>query len=213
MDRTRVGARALDRRPKPARSIPVAGPRTEDISCRDRAARPIMDTMDHRDSKKVSAAQLKEIGLFGALSDETLEQLAAELPVLTFDVGRRVVEEGDTARDMFVVIDGELEVLKRSRIGNEVRVAMLGPSNWFGEMSILDVQPRSASVRAVAPSRLMRITAEDVERLLYRRDVKAYALFVMNIARELSRRLRVADGILAQLVGTVTDEYISRPRR
>ncbi|MEO0325693.1 MAG: hypothetical protein AAF447_22240, partial [Myxococcota bacterium] len=54
---------------------------------------------------------------------------------------------------------------------------------------------------------LVKITTEDVETLLYRRDVKAYALFVMNIARELSRRLRVADGILAQFVSTVADTY------
>ena len=50
--------------------------------------------------------------------------------------------------------------------------------------------------------------AEHVDQLLYRRDLKAYALLVMNIARELSRRLRVADGILSQFVGSVTDQYL-----
>lgn len=158
-------------------------------------------------------AVLREIGLFGGLDDETLSMLASELPIERVMVGTRVVNEGDPAREMFVVVDGELEVLKKSRSGSEVRVAMLGPSSWFGEMSILDVQPRSASVRALAPSRVMRISAESVDRLLYRRDLKAYALFVMNIARELSRRLRVADGILAQLVGTVNEEYVVKSRK
>ena len=158
--------------------------------------------------------QLREIGLFGGLDDETLQVLARELPIERITVGTRVVNEGDPAREMFVVLDGELEVLKKSRSSaSEVRVAMLGPSSWFGEMSILDVQPRSASVRALAPSRVMRVSAESVDRLLYRRDLKAYSLFVMNIARELSRRLRVADGILAQLVGTVTEEYVTTSRR
>ena len=115
---------------------------------------------------------------------------------------------------MFVVLDGELEVLKRSRTGsNEVRMALLGPASWFGEMSILDVQPRSASVRALAPSRVLRISAESVDRLLYRRDMKAYSLFLMNLARELSRRLRIADAVLAQLVGAVNEEYIPRRPR
>ena len=163
---------------------------------------------------RVEVSQLREIGLFGGLDEETLTVLSREIPIERVMVGTRVVNEGDPAREMFVVLDGELEVLKKSKTSSsEVRVAMLGPSSWFGEMSILDVQPRSASVRALAPSRVMRVSAESVDRLLYRRDLKAYSLFVMNIARELSRRLRVADGILAQLVGTVTEEYVPRSRR
>lgn len=167
-------------------------------------ARPAIDRVD--------PAMLREVGLFGGLDDETLRVLCTELPVERVGVGTRVVAEGDPAREMFVVLDGELEVLKRARSGSEIRVAMLGPGGWFGEMSILDVQPRSASVRALAPSRLLRVSAESVDRLLYRRDLKAYSLFVMNIARELSRRLRVADGILAQFVGTMADEYVSKTK-
>lgn len=151
---------------------------------------------------KITSAMLADVGLFGGLSDETLSALADELQAQAFEVGQNVVTEGDTAREMFVVMAGELEVLKHGP-GGETRVALFGPGDWFGEMAILDVQPRSATVRAVAPSLAMRISADDVENLLYRRDLKAYALFVMNIARELSRRLRVADGVLSQLANTV----------
>ena len=112
---------------------------------------------------------------------------------------------------MYVIVAGELEVVKLGR-GGEVRVALLGPGDWFGEMAILDVQPRSATVRAVAPTMLVQMSAEHVDRLLYRRDVKAYALLIMNIARELSRRLRVADGILSQMFTAVAEEYV-RPSR
>lgn len=160
--------------------------------------------------RPISPAVLREIGLFGGLDEQTLEVLARELPVEQVMVGARVVSEGDAAREMFVVVSGELEVLKRSPGGSEVRVAMLGPGGWFGEMAIVDVQPRSATVRALAPSLLLRITAEHVDRLLYRRDLKAYSLLIMNIARELSRRLRVMDGILSQFVGSVNDQYIKR---
>jgi CRP-like cAMP-binding protein len=114
---------------------------------------------------------------------------------------------------MFVVVAGELEVVKKGESGGDVRVAVLGPGDWFGEMSIIDVQPRSASVRAVAPTLALSVTAEHVENLLYRRDVKDYALFIMNIARELSRRLRVADGILAQFYAALSHQYGPMPRR
>ncbi len=157
---------------------------------------------------------LREIGLFGALSDDVLEFLVETLPVVTYEVGDHVFREGDHAREMFVVLGGEIEVLKRAKRGSEARVAMLGPGDWFGEMSILDVMPRSATVVAVAPSKLLKITSESLD-ALYRRDLKAYALIVLNIARELSRRLRVADTIIADFVANVLDEYVrpSSPTR
>ena len=160
-----------------------------------------------RPGPRITADMLRDIGLFGGLDDETLGVLARELPTRHAEVGETVVEEGDTSREMFVVIGGELEVVKRGPSGGEFRVALFGPGDWFGEMSILDVQPRSATVRAVAPTILVRLSTEHVERLFYRRDLKAYALFIMNIARELSRRLRVADGILGQFVTVVGDAY------
>lgn len=160
----------------------------------------------------VRREQLRDIGLFGGLSDQSIDELIAELKTEQVEPGTLVLREGELAREMFVVLGGELEVLKRGAHGAEARVAMLGPGDWVGEMSIIDVMPRSATVRALAPSLLLKITAEDMDRL-YRRDVKSYALFVLNIARELSRRLRVADGILAGVIASVWDEYLGAGRR
>jgi len=155
---------------------------------------------------------LREIGLFGALADDVLEYLAHSLPVEVIAPGDAVFREGDQAREMFVVLSGECEVLKRGKRGGEARVALLGPGDWFGEMSILDVQPRSASVIAVAPARLLRITSEALD-TLYRKDLKSYSLIVLNISRELSRRLRVADGIIADFMANVFDEYVVSSRK
>jgi len=169
-----------------------------------------MDTPpSERPRARITAQILKDVGLFGGLDDETLTLLARELPTEHVEVGHVVVQEGDTSREMFVVVAGELEVVKEAKSGQEVRVALFGPGDWFGEMAILDVQPRSASVRAVAPTMLVRFDTEHVDRLLYRRDVKAYAMLMMNIARELSRRLRVADGIIAQMMTSVSEAYIA----
>ena len=168
--------------------------------------------MSRPPTPKLTPDHLADIGLFGGLSQETLETLASSLPTSRIEAGDMVVEEGDLSTQMFVVVAGELEVVKKGESGGDVRVAVLGPSDWFGEMSIIDVQPRSASVRAVAPTLVLSITAEHVENLLYRRDVKDYALFVMNIARELSRRLRVADGILAQFYAALSHQYGPTPR-
>ena len=67
--------------------------------------------------------ELRQVGLFGAVNDEALEFLAAKLVVLQPAPGDVVFHEGDAARDMFVVMNGEMEVLKRSHHGVEARVA------------------------------------------------------------------------------------------
>jgi len=158
-------------------------------------------------SERPLAARLREIGIFGGMSGTTLERLCAALPVLQSQPGDRIVEEGEAARALYVILSGEVEILKRSTQGTDVRVALLGGGDWFGEMSLLDIQPRSASVVCVAPAALLRITNRDVDELLYRADLKGYTLLVMNIARELSRRLRVADGILVDLQMTLNTEF------
>jgi len=154
--------------------------------------------------------ELREIGLFGALSDEVIGYLAKTLETRLVPPGETIFREGDPAHDMFVVLDGEVEVVKQSHQKHDHRVAILGPKDSCGEMSLIDVQPRSATVRTLAPSRLLRITSEDFDRL-YRHDLKSYALVTLNIARDLSRRLRVADGILADFTASVLDHRI-KPR-
>src|SRR5262249_46742720 len=144
-----------------------------------------------------SIARLGEIGLFGGLGRDALRGFVGDVEVAEMSAGSIVFKEGDSGREMFLILDGEIEVLRRSKRGHEPCVAMLGPGDWFGEMSILDVLPRSATTRVLSPARLLRLSAHDLD-ALYRKDMKAYALFVLNVAREMSRRLRVADGLLAE---------------
>ena len=161
------------------------------------------------DPASIAPSDLRNIGLFGALSDEVLGFLAGMLTVVQPTAGDTIFREGEEASEMFVVLGGEMEVMKKSRAAVDARVAVLGPGDWFGEMSIVDIQPRSATVRALAPGRLIRITAADLD-ALYRHDVRSYAIIVLNLARELSRRLRVADGILADLIANVVESYIAK---
>jgi CRP-like cAMP-binding protein len=161
---------------------------------------------------ELSPAILREIGLFGALPEDVLLRLAQNLSVVEVDTGATLFREGEDGRAMYVVLRGEVEVCKKSQRGTDARVALLGPGDWFGEMSIVDVQPRSATIRALAPSSLLCITTADLDHL-YRQDLKAYAIIVLNLARELSRRLRVADGVLADLIANVFDTMYARRER
>jgi len=159
-----------------------------------------------------SIDRLREIGIFGALSDEVLAHIAKSMEQVNLQPGHTVFAEGDAGREMYVVLDGEVEVLKKSRRGRDQRVAILGPNDAFGEMSIIDVQPRSATVRTLGPTRLLRIRSDDLDQL-YRTDLKGYAILVLNLARDLSRRLRVTDGLMADFAASVLDEYVPKKPR
>ena len=154
--------------------------------------------------------RVRDIGLFGGLGDDVLRSFVAALEVNELAAGAVVFKEGESGRELYVILDGEVEVLRRSKRGHETRVAILGPGDWFGEMSVLDVPPRSATTRVLAPTHLLRSSPRHELDTLYRRDTRSYSLLILNIAREISRRLRVADGLLADLVTNVMDEYTRR---
>lgn len=98
---------------------------------------------------------------------------------------------------MFVLERGLVTVVRRWR-GREYRLRDLGPGDCFGEMALIDLFPRSASVVAIQDCSAIRLTNTDLMRV-YEADVEQFALIQMNIARELSRRLRTADERLFRL--------------
>ena len=158
-------------------------------------------------SDRVGVAELRDVGLFGGLGDEALQHLASSLKILKRGADELIFREGDQAREFYVLLRGEVEVFKALKGGAEARLATLSPGHWFGEMSVLDVQPRSASVRALSSCRLLVVTSRDLD-ALYRRDLKSYTLVVLNVARELARRLRLVDELVADFIGSVRNQHI-----
>lgn len=153
-------------------------------------------------ARRPSQELLRQQALFGALSDGALAFLAERLEVRAVAAGAVLFEEGDAGRALYVLVDGEMEVVKASSGGVQTRVALLGPGDWTGEMGVVDIQPRSATVRTTAETLVVVLSSADLD-ALYRFDLKAYTMLVLNVARELSRRLRVADTLLAQIASSV----------
>jgi CRP/FNR family transcriptional regulator, cyclic AMP receptor protein len=162
----------------------------------------------------LSAAVLRDNRLFQGVDDATLDRLAKELQAELVNPGDLLMAEGDVARHMFVIINGELEVLTHGGGNNaDVRVALLGPGDWVGEMAVLDVQPRSATVRVLAPTMVLRLGPDELRRLVQDHDVAQYARMMANIARGLGRRLRVADRLIAQTSASLAKEYVTESMR
>lgn len=140
----------------------------------------------------LDASWLRSLPLFGGLEGGCLDVFTSAAEPIEVKAGAAVYEEGERAEHLFLVESGELTVQKG---GDGQELAILRRGEFFGEMSFLDMQPRSATVRAKTDVVLWRWPYCQLH-AVYRSDPKAYLLVVMNIAREISRRLRRADEVI-----------------
>jgi len=137
-------------------------------------------------------AFLSATPFFGGLSDASLDLLISMLVERRFEIGATVVAEGEPGRSMFIVHSGELVVSKLGVSGGVVRVTSLEPGDFFGEMTLIEMQNRSATVVAESPAVLYELTSRQLY-TYYKADIHAYVVVLQNISRELCRRLRRAD--------------------
>ena len=137
---------------------------------------------------------LQQMPIFGAISAQTLEFLLEPAPSVTRKPGEFFFREGEPAQAMFVLETGHVTVCK-SWQQHDLLLRRLGEGDCFGEMALLDLFPRSASVRAASHCRAIELTPANLYRL-FERDPTEFAVIQMNIGRELSRRLRATDELL-----------------
>ena len=135
---------------------------------------------------------------FGGLLESSLDLLISMLVCRCFDDGVTVIAEGDPGRSMFVVHSGVLAVSRLGTAGRAIRMSRLEPGDFFGEMTLIEPQNRSATVVTETPTVLYELTARNLY-TCYKTDVHAYVMVLQNINRELCRRLRRADNRIAEL--------------
>ena len=105
-----------------------------------------------------------------------------------FDVGDVIFEEGSSGRELFVVLEGQIEIAKITGAGKTV-IVTLGKGEFFGEMAVIDGSSRSATAIAAAPkTRVMRINHARFVYLVSQQP--AFALMIMDA---LSKRLRLSN--------------------
>lgn len=132
---------------------------------------------------------MKKGTLFGSLSASELEHLTQGLAERRLPADAILIREGEPGDRAYLIVDGELEIIKSLGEQGERLMAVLGAGEFIGEMSLLNPdQPRTASARTRGPARLLEMTPADFDRLLRRNPVLMY-----EVARELSRRLRDSD--------------------
>ena len=133
-------------------------------------------------------AFLKRVPLFSGLTDSQIERLAAGSVRRSFPKGRTIVAEGEPSQSLYVLLSGRAKVPRSDTEGKEVILAVLGPGECFGEMSLIDDAPRSASVITIESCDFMSINKEGFKAMLM-----SSPEICMRIMKGLVKRLREAD--------------------
>ncbi|MFH2129483.1 MAG: cyclic nucleotide-binding domain-containing protein, partial [bacterium] len=124
------------------------------------------------------------------LSREDVEQLCLVMSMVDVKKGEIFIREGEDSDSVFIIQEGEVEVVKKEASSNQwYPLAMLKKGESIGEVSLLDNNPRSASVRAAIDSKLLEIKVDDLNAMASANDSVTSRIKV-NLAREMGKRLR-----------------------
>jgi CRP/FNR family transcriptional regulator, cyclic AMP receptor protein len=134
---------------------------------------------------------LQKMPIFGGIREDILQFILDASPSVAAPKGKFFFREQDAASSMFVLEQGKVAILKSWK-GHEYLLHELNAGDCFGEMSLIDLMPRSASVLATEDSVAIEIASATLYQV-YTRDLEQLALIYMNMGREVSRRLRETD--------------------
>jgi CRP/FNR family cyclic AMP-dependent transcriptional regulator len=147
---------------------------------------------------------LKNMPVFGGLNSSAIQLILELSTFVEVAKGEYFFRQGDDSNSTFVLESGRVAVLK-SWNGSQYTLRRMGVGDCFGEMALIDFGPRSASVMAEADATAIEFSPSCLLEIA-KRDLEQYALVYMNMARELSRRLRRADDRLFEVEAEVHSE-------
>lgn len=133
--------------------------------------------------------QLARVPFFDGLTRDALALIARVTTEESHALGTRIFQYGDPGDKLFIILDGKVRISREVAGMGEEALAVLGPGDVFGEMSILDESPRSADARVHERCRLLVITKDAFDDLLFQHKELAYEV-LWNCVRMLSARLR-----------------------
>ncbi len=143
---------------------------------------------------------LKNAAIFEDLEDRDFARISACGVEKNYKKGDVILMEEESGSALFVIIKGEVKVVRIGDDGREVILSILGPSDIFGEMALLDGETRSASVIALEQAELFMIHRKDFLALLHE-----YPSIAISLLRHLTQRLRRADALIKSL--SLKDAY------
>jgi CRP-like cAMP-binding protein len=151
--------------------------------------------------------------VFHGLREDTLRVLLAASNIACVPAGEYFFRQGGDALYMYVLESGEVGI-EKSWLDRELDLGKLGPGDCFGEMALIELSSRSASITAVSDCTAIEISAVHLQSV-HDFDIEQFIVIQSNIARELCRRLRMADESRLRAVparADFTDSQLSWPQ-
>lgn len=142
---------------------------------------------------------LMKTSFYGGLEPAAAELLTEQLTERRYAKGETVVREGEPGKSMFIVQSGVLHLCRTKPDGAELKLRLVHPGDFIGATALVEMEPRPFTVVADQDAVLLELTCQDLYKL-YRKDLKAWAMVVMNINRELCRHLRSAGQLVSRLM-------------
>ena len=133
-----------------------------------------------------------EMNLFDALAPEAFRKILGAASRITMDAGSVIIREGKKGESMYILMDGQVRVYKRGDKEEEIQLAVLGAGSVFGEMSLFDGQPSSATVLTTQESILLEIGRDDLFEFM-RENPEIGIPLMHTLIYILSSRLRKAN--------------------
>jgi len=141
---------------------------------------------------------LKEITVFGGLSEEQLRAVLKLLRCVSYKANETVFRQGEEPSHIYIIRQGEVKIIV-SRFDEPLEIASFKTGQCFGETSVIGIQSHSASAYAVTDTELI-VLERNALFSLFESDKELFGLLVLNIARETCRRLHRTDQILLNYV-------------
>lgn len=149
---------------------------------------------------------LRQNILFSILTDGQLQQLTNISSEINLSAGAYLFHEGDSSKEIFIILEGQVEIIKLDKISQRTHIiSRLAPGETVGELTLFDQGPRSASIRANTPVRLLSIPFDTLKILAEQNP--NFNKVLLNIANNLSSRLRQTNDFITQTLEKQIEEY------
>jgi CRP-like cAMP-binding protein len=139
----------------------------------------------------IESGTLQKYSLFGGLDEEQVNTILPLLKQETFEPNELIITEGKPNDKVYFLISGQVAVVKK-----DIMLTRFCEGDAFGEVEVLDVMAAAASIKSTTQVKTLSISNKTL-REIYKIDIKIFSLIIMNLARDLSRRLRRMDDLMA----------------
>lgn len=151
-------------------------------------------TTERGRSENSGSTALKQIPLFSRLPEEHLTLIASECRGKRFRAGATILNQSDESRDLYLILAGRVNVTLFNEDGREVVLDTLAEGDFFGELSMLDNKPRSASITTLTDTTMLILT----QAALFS-TIRQHPEIAINLLSVMAKRLRKADAIIESL--------------